>query len=84
MERGQYIIGSPDRGGNVLIGSSLAATSERYFPTWLDFLLAPLFVLLHMIIRRALEASTKKILAAAELQPPFISADGSVKLAKGE
>ncbi|CAL8465071.1 g4606 [Coccomyxa elongata] len=84
VERGQYVIGSPDRGGNMLIGSSLAATSARYFPTWLEFLLAPLFVLLHMIIRRALEASTKKILGAAELQLALISADGSVKLAKGE
>ena len=37
----------------------------RYFPTWLEFFMAPLFVLLHMAIRRAVEASTSKILAAA-------------------
>ena len=41
------------------------ALARRYFPVWLELLLAPLFVLLHMVIRRAVEASTRKILAAA-------------------
>ncbi len=76
MERGQYVIGSPDTGGNMLIGSSLAASSARYFPAWLEFFLAPLSVLLHTIIRRAVEASTRKILTAAELQLPLSSANG--------
>ena len=40
-------------------------TADRYFSVWLELLLAPLFVLLHMLIRRAVEASTRKILAAA-------------------
>ena len=39
--------------------------ASRYFATWLEFFMAPLFVLLHMGIRRAVEASTSKILAAA-------------------
>ena len=84
VEKGCYVIGSPDSGINMLIGSSLAASSDRYFPAWLEFLFAPLFVLLHMVIRRALQASTKKILAAAELQLPLSTANGSVKTAKDE
>ena len=73
MERGQYVIGSPDAGGNMLIGSSLSASSPRYYPVWLEFLLAPLLVLLHAVIRRAMEASTKQILAeAAAAEAPFI------------
>ena len=41
------------------------ALAYRYFPVWLELVLAPLFVLLHMVIRRAVEASTRNILAAA-------------------
>ena len=65
VERGQYVIGSPDSGSNMLVGSSLAASSARFYPVWLEFLLAPLFVVLHAIVRRALEASTRRILAEA-------------------
>ena len=36
---------------------------RRYFPVWLELLLAPLFVLLHLLIRRAVESSTGKVLA---------------------
>lgn len=65
VERGHYVIGSPDSGSNMLVGSSLAASSARYYPAWLEFLLAPLFVVLHAIIRRAMEASARKILSEA-------------------
>ena len=65
VERGQYVIGSPDGGSNLLMGSSLAASSARYYPVWLEFLLAPLCVLLHAMIRRAMEASTRTILSSA-------------------
>ena len=40
-------------------------SSHRYFSVWLEVLLAPLFVLMHRVIRRAVEASTRNILAAA-------------------
>ncbi|CAK0787278.1 hypothetical protein CVIRNUC_010496 [Coccomyxa viridis] len=63
VNRGAYVVGSPDRGGNWLIGSSLSASSPRYFPVWLELLLAPLFVLLHLLIRRAVESSTSKVVA---------------------
>lgn len=62
IEKGRYIIGLPDTGGNMLIGSSLGASSPRYFSVWIEFLCAPLFVLLHVLIRRAVESSTRKIL----------------------
>lgn len=78
VERGQYVIGSPDSGGNMMIGSSLAASSARYYSAWIEFLLAPLFVLLHTVIRRAVEASTRKILAEAAVQPPGSSTNGVV------
>ena len=84
VEKGQYVIGSPDSGGNMLIGSSLAANSARYYPAWMEFLLAPLFVLVHALIRRAVEASTKKILTATELQLPVSSANGGGKSSKDE
>jgi hypothetical protein len=66
VERGQYVIGSPDGGSSMLVGSSLSASSARFYPVWLELLLAPLFVLLHTLVRRAMEASTRKILAEAE------------------
>ncbi|EIE20459.1 NAD(P)-binding protein [Coccomyxa subellipsoidea C-169] len=84
VERGQYVIGSPDTGGNMLIGSSLAASSARYYPASLEFFLAPLFVLLHTIIRRAVEASTRKVLTAAELQLPLSSAKSDAMGSKDE
>ncbi|KAK9917359.1 hypothetical protein WJX75_003521 [Coccomyxa subellipsoidea] len=84
VEKGQYVIGSPDSGGNMLIGSSLAANSARYYPAWMEFLLAPLFVLVHALIRRGVEASTKKILTATELQLPVSSANGGGKSSKDE
>ena len=59
MERGHYVIGSQDGGANMLVGSSLAACSARFYPVWLELLLAPLFVALHTLVRRALEAATR-------------------------
>ena len=32
VNRGAYVVGSPDRGGNWLIGSSLSASSPRQDP----------------------------------------------------
>ncbi|KAK9844084.1 hypothetical protein WJX81_004219 [Elliptochloris bilobata] len=32
LARGSYIIGSPDRGANMIVGSSLAAVSARFYP----------------------------------------------------
>lgn len=40
-------------------------SAHRYFSVWLELLLAPVLVLLHMVIRRAVEASARKILATA-------------------
>ena len=44
---------------------SLAATSARFYPVWLECLLAPAFVLVHWAIRRAVEAATRRVLAPA-------------------
>lgn len=81
VERGQYVIGSPDGGSNMLVGSSLAACSARFYPVWLELLLAPLFVVLHALVRRALEASTRRILAEAAAAQPVALPPAIKKLA---
>ena len=49
---------------------SLAATSARFYPVWLECLLAPAFVLMHWAIRRAVEAATRRVLAPSQAPAP--------------
>ena len=49
---------------------SLAAISARYYPVWLECLLAPAFVLVHWAIRRAVEAATRRVLAPDQASMP--------------
>lgn len=49
---------------------SLAATSGRFYPVWLECLLAPAFVLVHWAIRRAVEAATRRVLAPIQAPAP--------------
>ena len=58
----RYIPRSPDSAADFLVSSCLTPCGPRPFPLVIDMFLAPLYVLLHWIVKRRAEDATHRIL----------------------